>query len=113
MNYFIHDHYGGQQSLIDTLPSGYTALDYEDSNTPGIIEALGDGVNIAAIPSVVAQLSMQYIEVPTTQWLCVPIGHCANWTEVAAALTLVETEQAEAWERHKQFLIDNDIYPEE
>ena len=32
---------------------------------------------------------------------------------LAAALTLVETEQAEAWERHKQFLIDNDIYPEE
>ena len=101
------------RSLIDTLPSGYTALDYEDSNTPDIIVALGDGVNISAIPSVVSQLSMQYIEVPTTQWLCVPIGHCANWTEVTAALTLVETEQAEAWERHKQFLIDNGIYQEE
>ena len=107
MKYFIHDHYEGQQSLIDTLPSGYTALDYEHADTPGIIEALGDGVNINSIPSVVAQLSMQYLEVPTTQWLCVPIGHCSNWTEVQSALTLVETEQAEAWERHKQFLIDN------
>ena len=107
MKYLIHDHYGGQQSLIDTLPSGYTALDYEHENTPGIIEALGDGVNITAIPSVVAQLSMQYLEVPTVHWLCVPIRHCANWTEVQAALTLVETEQAEAWTRHKQFLTDN------
>lgn len=107
MKYFVHDHYGGQQSLIDTLPSGYTALDYEHEDTPEIIEALGDGVNITAIPSVVAQLSMQYLEVPTVQWLCVPIRHCANWTEVQAALTLVETEQAEAWQRHKQFLIDN------
>ena len=107
MKYLIHDHYGGQQSLIDTLPSGYTALDYEHPDTPGIIEALGDGVNITAIPGVVAQLSMQYLEVPVLQWLCVPIRHCANWTEVQAALTLVETEQAEAWQRHKQFLIDN------
>ena len=48
MKYLIHDHYAGQQSLIDTLPSGYTALDYEHEDTPGIIEALGDGVNIAA-----------------------------------------------------------------
>ena len=50
---------------------------------------------------------MKYLETPTTQWICVPIGHCTNWTEVQAALTLVETEQAEAWERHKQWLIDN------
>ena len=107
MKYLIHDHYGGQQSLIDTLPSGYTALDYEHPDTPGIIEGLGDGVNINAIPSVVAQLSMQYLEVPVTQWMCVPIEDCTNWTEVQAALTLVETEQAEAWQRHKQFLIDN------
>jgi len=107
MKYLIHDHYGGQQSLIDTLPSGYTALDYEHPDTPGIIVRLGDGVNINAIPSVVAQLSMQYLEVPTTQWLCVNIEDCENWTEVQAALTLVETEQAEAWQRHKQFLIDN------
>ena len=107
MKYLIHDHYGGQQSLIDTLPSEYTALDYEHEDTPGIIERLGDGVNINAIPSVVAQLSMQYLEVPTTQWLCVPIEDCTNWTEVQAELTLVETEQAEAWTRHKQFLTDN------
>ena len=107
MKYLIHDHYEGQQSLIDTLPSGYTALDYEHEDTPGIIERLGDGVNINAIPSVVAHLSMQYLEVPTTQWLCVPIEDCANWTEVQVALTLVETEQAEAWQRHKQFLTDN------
>ena len=107
MKYLIHEHYEGQQSLIDTLPSGYTALDYEHEDTPGIIERLGDGVNINAIPSVVAQLSMQYLEVPTTQWLCVPIEDGAKWTEVQAALTLVETEQAEAWQRHKQFLTDN------
>ena len=107
MKYLIHDHYGGQQSPIDTLPSGYTALDYEHPDNPGIIERLGDGVNINAIPSVVAQLSMQYLEVPVTQWLCVPIEDCENWTEVQAALTLVETEQAEAWQRHKQFLTDN------
>jgi hypothetical protein len=107
MKYLIHDHYAGQQSLIDTLPSGYTALDYEHEDTPGIIEALGDGVNIAAIPSVVAQLSMKYLETPTTQWICVPIGHCTNWTEVQAALTLTETEQAEAWARNKQWMEDN------
>lgn len=109
MKYLIHDHYGGQQSLIDTLPSGYTALDYEHEDTPGVIEALGDGVNITAVPSVVAKLSMQYITTPTTKWVCVPIEYCTNWTEVQAALTLVETEQAEAWERHKQFLIDNGL----
>jgi len=107
MKYFIHDHYGGQQELIDSLPEGYTALDYEHPDTPGIIEGLGDGANIACIPGVVAQLSMQYTNTPQIEWKCVSVSHCSNWDEVEEALTLVETEQAQAWELHKQFLIDN------
>ena len=106
MKYFIHDHYGTQQTLIDSLPSGYTALDYEHPDTVGIIQS-DCGIPIACIPGVVTQLSMQYTNTPTVEWICVPIGHCTNWTEVQAALTLGETEQAEAWERHKQWLEDN------
>jgi hypothetical protein len=104
MKYFIHDHYGRQQSLIDTLPSGYTALDYETQTRIDTIAVLPDYIDVSGIPSVITEEEMRF-DVATNdrenKWLCIHVENCSDWSEIDAEIAAFVQGQDEAHARLK------------
>ena len=107
MKYFIHDHYGSQQSLIDTLPSGYTALDYETQTRIDTIATLPDYIDVSGIPSVITEEAMRF-DVSTNdrenKWICIHTEECSTWAEIEAKIAAHVQGQDDAHRRRKELI---------